>query len=111
MGLALLDHMVGYDHVWILDAIQTGRAEPGFLHELDAVSLKQLAGGSPHFLGVGETLLLGRLLGLEMPSFVRILAVEVEDPFTLGTRMTSALESALPELAERIAGRVANGPA
>jgi len=106
MGLALLDHFAGYVQVWLLDAIQTGQAEPGFLHELDAAGLKQLAGGSPHFLGVGETLALGRQLGLEMPRQVGILAVEVEDPYTLGTRMTPALETALPGLAHRIANRI-----
>ena len=102
MGLALLDHIAGYDRVWIIDAIQTGRAAPGFLHDLDATSLKRLTGGSPHFLGVGETLALGRELGLPMPREVRILAVEIQDPFTLGTEMTPALEAALPGLVEQI---------
>jgi hydrogenase maturation protease len=35
MGLALLDFLVGYDAVLILDAIQTGQAAPGTLHEVD----------------------------------------------------------------------------
>ena len=103
MGLALLDHITGYAAVFIVDAIQTGKAEPGFVHELDAASLQQLAGRTPHFLGVGETLALGRSLGLGMPNHVRIFAIEVADPFTLSTRMTPALESALPALAACIA--------
>ena len=98
----MLDHLVGYDEVWILDAIQTGRAAPGFLHALDAAALKQLAPAAPHFLGVGETLALGRQLGLAMPRSVRILAVEIVDPFTLGAQMTPALEAALSALAARV---------
>ena len=101
MGLALLDYIVGYRAVLIVDSIQTGQAPAGTIHELDAASLKQITGRTPHFLGVGETLALGRQLGLAMPQEVRIVAVEVEDPFTLGTEMTPALQRALPAVLMR----------
>ena len=106
MGLALLDFITGYRAVVILDSIQTGKAPPGFLYELDAASLNQLTGRTPHFVGVGETLALGRQLGLAMPEQVKIFAIEVEDPFTLGTDLTPALQSALPGIVERIAAAV-----
>lgn len=102
MGLALLDFLSGYRAVLIVDSIQTGQAAPGFIHELEAASLKELTGRTPHFLGVGETLALGRLLELPMPVEVRISAIEVEDPFTLGTQLTPALQTALPRIVERI---------
>jgi len=103
MGLALLDFITGYRTVVIVDSIQTGKAPPGFLHELDASALNQLTGRTPHFVGVSETLALGRQLGLAMPEQVRIFAIEVEDPFTLGTSMTPALQAALPGIVQRIA--------
>jgi hydrogenase maturation protease len=106
MGLALLDHMTGYRAVVIVDSIQTGRAAPGYVHEVEAASLTTLSGRTPHFLGVSETLALGRQLDLPMPTDVRIFAIEVEDPFTLGTQMTPALAAALPLIAERIAAAV-----
>ena len=106
MGLALFDFIAGYSAVIIIDAIQTGQEPPGFIHELDAASLKELKGGTPHFLGVGETLALGRHLGLPMPSSVRILAIEVEDPRTLGTEMTPALRSALPSIVDDCWSRI-----
>ncbi len=102
MGLALLDFIVGYRAVVIVDSIQTGHSPAGTIHEVDAVGLKQLTGRTPHFLGVGETLALGRQLGLVMPQKVRILAVEVEDPFTLGTEMTPALQRAIPAVLTRV---------
>jgi hydrogenase maturation protease len=98
MGLALLDHMVGYREVLIVDSIQTGAAAPGTLHEVDADGLKTLTGRTPHFLGVGETLALGRELGLPMPERVRVFAIEVEDPFTLATEMTPTLQRAFPQI-------------
>lgn len=102
MGLALLDVVVGYRAVVIVDSMQTGQAPPGTMHEVDAAGLKQLTGRTPHFLGVGETLALGRHLGLPMPEEVRIIAVEVADPFTLGTSMTEALQAALPNVRARV---------
>jgi hydrogenase maturation protease len=86
-----------------VDSIQTGREAPGLVHELEAVALTQLTGRTPHFLGVSETLALGRRLGLAMPERVKIFAIEVEDPFTLGTALGPALEAALPGIVERIA--------
>ncbi len=103
MGLALLDHLTGWAAAFIVDAIQTGRAEPGFVHEPDVSAWRQLAGATPHFLGVGETLALGKQLGLPMPESVRIFAVETQDPFTLGTWMTPALETALPGIVAKVA--------
>jgi hydrogenase maturation protease len=103
MGLALLDFITGYRTVVIVDSIQTGKAPPGVLHELDPSTLTQLSGRTPHFLGVSETLALGRQLGLAMPEQVKIFAIEVEDPFTLGTTLTPTLRSALPGITERVA--------
>lgn len=109
MGLALLDFIAGYSAVVIVDSIQTGKAPAGFVHELDAACLKQLTRRTPHFLGVGETLALGRHLGLPMPDQVKVFAIEVEDLFTLGTRMTPALQASLPAIVQRIAGAVLAG--
>ena len=106
MGLALLDFLTGYCVVVIVDSIQTGKAAPGFLHELDAAALTQLTGRTPHFVGVSETLALGRQLELAMPEQVSIFAIEVEDPFTLGTALTPALQAALPGIVARIRAAV-----
>jgi hydrogenase maturation protease len=102
MGLALLDFLVGFREVILVDSIQTPGTPPGTIHELDASALKQLTGRTPHFLGVGETLALGQKLGLSMPREVKIFAIEVGDPYTLGEQMTPALENAVPAVVERV---------
>jgi hypothetical protein len=68
--------------------------------------LTQLTGRTPHFLGVSETLALGRQLGLAMPEQVSIFAIEVADPFTLGTSLTPALQTALPGVVARVRAAV-----
>lgn len=102
MGLALLDFIEGYRGLVLVDSIQTGKAPPGHLHEIDGADLKMLPGPTPHFLGVGETLALGRKLGMTMPERVKVLAIEVQDPFTLGTQMTPPLNEAFPQVVERV---------
>ena len=101
MGLGLLDVVTGFDGLVVVDAIQTGQAAPGSIHELDLSNLQTLPGTSPHFLGLGETLALGRRLDLEVPSRVKILAIEVQDPHTVGTHLTPALKAVLPKLVKR----------
>ena len=106
MGLSLLDLVTGFDTVAIVDAVQTGQSPPGFVHELDDTSLPSAPAISPHFVGIGEALALGRQLGLPVPRQVLIFGVEVQDPFTVGTHLTPALAAALPGIVERIASRL-----
>jgi hydrogenase maturation protease len=86
----------------IVDAIQTQQALPGFLHELEGDDLTALPAISPHFLGIGELLALGRELGFSVPTRVKIFAIEVQDAFTVGTQLTPALTAALPHISEQV---------
>lgn len=102
MGLSLLDFIAGHRDLIIVDSVQTGRAVPGTLHEIDGDALRLLPRISPHFLGVGEIITLGRQLGLTMPDRVKIFAIEAEDPFTLGTDLTPAVAATVPEAIRRV---------
>jgi hydrogenase maturation protease len=103
MGLVLLDLISGYDELVLIDSIQTTRAPPGTLHLFELADFAVGPLRSPHFLGVSETIAFGKALGIPMPARVRVYGIEVADPFTLGTRMTLELESALPSLTASIA--------
>lgn len=102
MGLSLLDQIVGFDDLVVVDAVQTPQGSPGHMHEIDGQELGSLPAVSPHFLGLGEVLALGRKLGLAVPDRVRIFAIEVQDPFTVSTALTPSLESALPSIVDRV---------
>jgi len=102
MGLCLLDYISGYRDLVLVDSIQRGTIPAGAAHEIQADDVRTLPGSSPHFLGVGETLALGRELGLPMPERVRIVAIEVQEPHLLSTEMTPALQRALPGLVQRV---------
>ena len=102
MGLSLLDYIAGFEDLVLVDAVQTGQAPPGFLHEWDLGRLKVLPVVSPHFLGVGEVVALGRQLGLSVPRRVKIFAIEVQDPFTVKACMTPPLRRVLRSIALRV---------
>ena len=103
MGLALLDEIADRESLVLVDSVQTGKVHPGYIHEIGPENLAQVFATSPHFLGVGETLSLGKLLGIAMPARIRIFAIEVSDPFTLGTSLTPAVAQVVEKAADRIA--------
>jgi len=103
MGLALLDEIVDRESLVLVDSVQTGKVPPGHIHEVGPEDLGKVFTTSPHFLGVGETLSLAKMLGLAMPRHIRIFAIEVTDPFTLSTRLTPAVEQAIASATDRVA--------
>lgn len=108
-GLGLLDLVVGYDRLIVLDAIKTVRGVPGTWYELTAGDLRETLNlRNVHDVNLATALALGRRLGFRVPDDARIhiFAVEVQDVCTFAEIMTPALEVAYPELAEEVLGRV-----
>lgn len=101
-GLALLDLMAGFEVMILVDAAQTGRAPLGHVHEWDDGDLGVLRRGSPHSLGLGEVLALGRRLDLAVPRRVKIFAVEIPESHTVAEGLTVPLQRAFPAAVERI---------
>jgi hydrogenase maturation protease len=100
-GVALLDLLMGYEHLVVIDAIQTGRRPAGEVFELDIETLKPATSLSPHYVGIPDLVELARRLGVAFPNDIRIIAVEVADPHTIGGAMTPEVAAALPELCRR----------
>jgi hydrogenase maturation protease len=101
-GLRLLDHLVGVPRVIVIDAVQTGSAPPGTIYVLREEDITYSPGPSGHYIGLFETLALGKKLDLPVAQDVLIIAVEVSDCLTLGGEMTPAVERAIPEVARRV---------
>ena len=106
-GLALLDLLTGYDAAVVLDAACTGTRPAGAVYDIDPATLARIESPSPHFAGFPEMLDLAARLGLHFPRRLRIIAVEVLDPWTIGGAMTPAVRDALPVLCERAVRAVA----
>ena len=102
MGLALLDLIDGYEKLIVIDSIVTGKEKPGFVHQIQLSDLKFYPQLAPHSFGIGEAITLGRQLGMAVPKEIIVIAVEVKDPFTVGTELTDEVKLALDEATQKI---------
>jgi hydrogenase maturation protease len=105
-GLALLDLLVGYDRVVILDAICSGHHPPGTIIQLTMDDLSSVVAPTPHFAGLPELFALAKRLELDFPEELVIFAVEVEDPLTIGGSLSPAVREALPCLMDRVGDQI-----
>ena len=101
-GLYLLDYIQGCDRLIVIDSIASAGAEPGTVHQLGEADLQTAPGDSPHYVGLLDTLAIGRNLGMRMPDTVVVLAVEAEDLTTVGGPMTAAVRQCLPHVIESV---------
>jgi hydrogenase maturation protease len=98
-GLSLLDLLVGYDRVIILDAIKSGRAV-GEIVEMDLKELCEGLATFPHRVSLPEIAVLGERLGLDMPDDIKVVAMEVDDPYTISEGLTPVTAGSLPHLVQ-----------
>jgi hydrogenase maturation protease len=104
-GLRLLDAIVGYERVIMVDAIQTRDGEPGDIHRLHPNGLRaSLHSGSTHDLSLADALALGRGMGMTLPDdeAISIIAIEVEDVLTFGETCTPVVMAAIPRAVEAV---------
>jgi hydrogenase maturation protease len=100
-SLTLLEIFLGYDHVVLIDAIQTEGGTPGDVYELgpeDFCSARHLS--SPHQVDFATALDLGKALGLPIPSRIDVVAVEAGDVTSFREGCTPEVEKAIPVAVE-----------
>ncbi len=102
-GIALLDIIVGYDKLIIIDSIITEKGRPGELYKLGVESLKPAASlSSSHGINIATAYEIGQGLHYEMPEYISIYAVEIEDNTTFGENCSPGVERRIPFIAEQI---------
>jgi hydrogenase maturation protease len=102
-GLSLLDSIVGYDKVVIIDAVQTKEGNAGQIYRMglqDFSSTKHFS--SPHQINLATALELGKMLNLAMPQKITIFAVEAKDITNFSEKCTPEVEQAIPEVVKMV---------
>jgi hydrogenase maturation protease len=98
-GFYLLDELIDFDRVVVVDAVRTGRRAAG---EVFAFAFEALEGTdvrAPHHVSLSAVLRVARQCGLRLPRQIQVVAVEVSDLETIGTGLTRAVEAAVPRAA------------
>jgi hydrogenase maturation protease len=102
-GLGLLDSIVGYDKVIIIDAIQTEKGQAGQIYRMGTEDFSQTKHfSSPHQINLATALELGKMLNLAMPKEVTVLAVEAEDTTSFSEECTPEVRRAIPEAVKMV---------
>jgi hydrogenase maturation protease len=102
-GLSLLDSIVGYDKVIIIDAIQTEKGQAGQIYRMGAEDFSGTKHfSSPHQINLVTALELGKMLGLAMPQEITIFAVEAKDITSFSEKCTPEVEQAIPEVVKMV---------
>jgi hydrogenase maturation protease len=102
-GLSLLDSIVGYDKVIIIDAIQTEEGNTGRIYRMgpeDFSLTKHFS--SPHQINLVTALELGKMLNLAMPQKITIFAVEAKDVTNFSEKCTPEVEKAIPKVVKMV---------
>ena len=95
-GLNLLDLLVGYDKLILVDAIQTRKGKPGQIHRLDPKALDTTQHAtSTHDVSFSTALELGKKLGLALPREIVIFAIEVKNVSSFDEKCTPEVEAAI----------------
>jgi len=104
-GMELLDILVGYDHVFLIDAATGTGGKPGELKEIsDGKGALHLF--TSHGVNFFEIIKLGRDSGLKMPEPAVVFGIEIGNATDFGTALSPALLSALPALEKAITARI-----
>ncbi|MCP4901739.1 MAG: hydrogenase maturation protease [bacterium] len=103
--LALLDLLVAYDRVVIVDAVQLGKA-PGTVVQMDISDLPNLGSRrchtTLHDLDLVSVVELGRQLGYQLPEVIQIVGVEAEYMESFSEACSPLLLNSLDEACDRI---------
>ena len=102
-GIALLDLVMGYNKLIIIDSIKNERGKPGEVYQFELEDLRSAMDfSSSHGVDVATAFEVGKGLGYKMPKFVSIYAVAIKDNTTFGEECTKEVEQRIPFIVKQI---------
>lgn len=104
-GITLMEQMVGYERVILIDAMWTPPEEVGQVHVFDAGDLTEtLNTRSTHDADLPTALRMGRELGamLPEPQHIQIVAITANQVLDFCERPTPPVEAAIPVACEAV---------
>ena len=98
-GLSLMERLVGYQRVILVDSMETGQSPEGSVRVFPLEALTNPSTG--HSTAVHDTSLItalevGRKMGLELPESVRVVAVEAKNVYDFSEELSPAVAAAVP---------------
>jgi hydrogenase maturation protease len=111
-GLTLMEAMLGYDRVILIDALHRRDGQPGTVHRLTLDDLRAISPpqhtASAHDASLITALEVGQRMGLPLPTEIIIYAVEVENISDFSEELTPAVAQAAPQVKAAVLAEIAN---
>lgn len=105
-GLTLMEAMIGYDRVILVDALQRLDGIPGRVHKMSLDDLKSIShtqhSASAHDANLVTALETGKRMGLPLPEQITIYAIEVVNVSEFSDKPTASVAAAIPEVTEAV---------
>jgi hydrogenase maturation protease len=108
-GLRLVEEMLGYEKVFLIDSIESPLPEVGKIREYSVEDFKQTEQPSaPHVTNFATAFeLYKRIEPDQMPGLVRIFTISINPTYTFSEGLTPPVEKAALELIDLIANEIA----
>jgi hydrogenase maturation protease len=108
-GLELLDHMLGYDTVFILDAIKTENGKPGEVFFLSTMDFKETSHISNlHDINFLTALKLAEKLSITVPSNIHIIAIEIIEDRVFSENLSPEVEVQYEDIKKKVKEFICN---
>ena len=110
-GLSLMEKMVGFENVVVVDSIFTGNNPNGTIYSLPLSKIPNLSSShttSAHDTSLANAILVGKKMGLKLPQDIWIAAVEAENTHTFSETLSPEIEKVVPKAAELVMSLLEN---
>jgi len=106
-GLSLMERLTGYDHVIIIDSLNTGQRTQGEVVTFTLADMDDLTHGhsaSAHDVSLKNALKMGRDMGEPLPedAHVHIVAIEAQHIYDFKEELTSRIAAAVPVAVRKV---------
>lgn len=109
-GLGLMERVLGYERVILIDALHDGYNNPGVIHRMTLEELRNISptqhSASAHDTSLVTALEMGQRMGLPLPEEIIIYAIEVENIIDFGEEPTPAVAQAIPKATAAVLGEL-----
>ena len=106
-GLSLMERMLGFERVIIIDSIETGQSPEGSVKAFPLAALENPRMGhsaSTHDTSLMTALQTAQTMGMKVPSRVHVVAIEAKNVYDFSESLSTSVEHAVPIAAQKVLG-------
>ncbi len=104
-GLSLMERLLGYEHVILIDSLTTGQNPIGSVQVFPLEKLPHPMAGhsaSPHDVSLLTALQIAANIGANVPLKIDVVAIEAQNVYDFSEALTPAVAAAVPVAVEQV---------